>query len=52
SLAADFATLQQDTTSTAAGALITLNPNQSITLANVTPSTLHQSNFLISPAKG
>jgi hypothetical protein len=44
---ADLLALKADTTSTAAGTLITLNPNQSITLTAITPTALTNANFII-----
>ncbi|HLY44315.1 MAG TPA: Ig-like domain-containing protein [Stellaceae bacterium] len=44
-LAPDFATVQSELSSTAAGALLTLNQNQSILLGGVAPASLGATNF-------
>jgi serralysin len=45
-LAADFATINSETTASPTGTLITLNPTQSLTLANTSPNTLTAANFI------
>ncbi|MGH6739634.1 MAG: hypothetical protein ACREDY_11500, partial [Bradyrhizobium sp.] len=47
SVVASLDIIKTDTASASGGSLITLNPNQSIFIANVAPNTLTAGNFLI-----